>query len=122
MIRVLDEMPEGVIGVEATGKLSAEDYAAVLAPALDAATEGGGKIRIVRFFPGEFDGMEPGAMWQDMKTGVREWSAWERIALVTDHVWMRDGLRLLAWAIPGEVKAFSASERDAAVAWTAATA
>jgi hypothetical protein len=120
MLRLLDQMPEGVVGVEVTGKLRAEDYTAVLAQALDGATEGGRKIRIVLVFPGEFDGMEPGAMWQDMKTGVREWSAWERIALVTDHAWMRDGLALFAWAVPGEVKAFRASERDAAVAWAAA--
>ena len=37
--------------------------------------------------------MEAGAAWQDLTMGVREWSAWERIALVTDHAWMRDGLR-----------------------------
>jgi hypothetical protein len=119
MIRMLDQMPDGVIGVEVTGKLSAEDYTSVLEPALAAATEGGHKIRIVLFFTGKFDGMEPGAMWQDMRTGVREWSAWERIALVTDHAWMREGLRLFAWAVPGEVKAFPESERDAAVAWAA---
>ena len=121
MIRMLDQMPEGVLGFEATGKLSAEDYTSVLEPALAAATESGGKIRIVLFFPGEFHGMQPGAMWQDMKTGVRDWSAWERIALVTDHGWMRDGLRMFAWAVPGEVKAFPLNERDAAVAWAAAT-
>ena len=121
MIRVLDEMPDGVIGVEVTGKLSADDYTTVLEPALAVATEGGGKIRIVIFFTGEFDGMAPGAMWQDMKTGARDWSAWERIALVTDHGWMRDGLRMFAWAVPGEVKAFPLIERDAAVAWAAAT-
>src|SRR5262245_23615644 len=106
MIRVLDQMPDGVIGVEVTGKLSVEDYKEVLAPALAAATTGGRKIRIVLTFTGEFHGMEVEAVWQDVKTGIRDWSAWERIALVTDHGWMRDGLRMFAWAIPGEAKAF----------------
>jgi hypothetical protein len=77
-------------------------------------------IRIVLMFTGEFDGLEPGAVWQDLKTGIRDWSAWERIALVTDHAWMRDGLRMFAWAVPGEVKAYPVSERDDAVAWAAA--
>ncbi|MCU7730958.1 STAS/SEC14 domain-containing protein [Actinoplanes sp. KI2] len=121
MIRVLDEMPDGVLGVEAVGKLRAEDYTEVLAPALAAAIEGGGKIRIVLLFAGAFEGMEPGAVWQDLKMGIRDWSAWERIALVTDHAWMRDGLRMFAWAVPGEVKAFGSSERDDAIAWAAAT-
>ena len=34
MIRVLTGMPAGVVGVEAGGKLTAEDYTKVLAPAL----------------------------------------------------------------------------------------
>src|SRR5690349_20522415 len=112
VIRVLTGMPAGVVGVEAGGKLTAEDYTTVLAPALAAATTDGGKIRIVLFFTSEFDGLEPGAVWQDVKTGLRDWSAWERIALVTDHAWMRDGLRMFAWAVPGEVRAFRAGERE----------
>jgi hypothetical protein len=43
-------------------------------------------------FSGEFHGMDAGAVWQDVRMGVRDWNAWERIALVTDHTWMRDGL------------------------------
>jgi hypothetical protein len=121
VIRVLDGTPDGVLGVEVAGKLRAEDYTKVLAPALAAATEDGRKIRIVLLFTDEFDGMEPGAAVQDLKMGIRDWSAWERIALVTDHDWMRDGLRIFAWAVPGEVKAFRASEWDEAVAWAAAT-
>ena len=119
VIRVLDQLPDGVLGFEATGRLSAEDYTAVLAPALAAATEGGGKIRIVLVFAGEFGGMEAGAVWQDFRTGIRDWTAWERIALVTDHAWMRDGLQMFAWAVPGEVKAFRMAEKDDAVAWAA---
>ena len=83
-MRVLTEMPAGVVGVEAGAKFSAE----VPAPALAAATKDGGKIRIV---------------------------------LVTVHAWMRDGLRMFAWAVPGEVRAFPAGEQEEAIAWAAAT-
>ena len=82
MIRVLDDMPDGVLGFEATGKLTADDYTKVLAPALAAAAAGGAKIRVVLDFTGEFDGMEAGAVWQDLKTGIQDWHAWDRIALV----------------------------------------
>lgn len=34
VIRVLDGMPDGVLGIEAAGKLSSQDYTQVLAPAL----------------------------------------------------------------------------------------
>ena len=121
MIRVLDDMPAGVLGFEANGKLTKQDYVDVLEPALDAATADGGKIRILLDFSGSFDGMELGAAWQDMKTGVRDWNAWERIALVTDHAWMRDGLRIFAWAVPGEVRAFPAGDRADALGWLQAS-
>jgi hypothetical protein len=119
MIRLLDDMPDGVLGFEASGKLTAEDYTEVLEPALQAATAGTGKIRILLDFSGELEGMEVGAVWQDLKTGVREWSSWERIALVTDQAWMRDALRMFSWAVPGEVRAFGAGDRAEAVAWVA---
>src|SRR5689334_19581678 len=45
MIRVLDGLPAGVLGFEASGKLTADDYTQVLAPALEAAARAG-KIRI----------------------------------------------------------------------------
>ena len=119
MLRMIDGMPEGVLGFEATGNLTAQDYTQVLSPALAAATGDGDKIRIVLVFAGEFGGMEPGAVWQDFTMGIHDWNAWERIALVTDHAWMRDGLQMFAWAVPGEVKAYRVSEKDDAVAWAA---
>ena len=121
MMRLLEDMPAGVVGVAASGTLSSADYTDVLGPALKQTIDENGAIRVVLVFDGEFSGMQPGAMWQDLRTGVQEWTSWERVALVTDHGWMRDALRLFAWAVPGEVKAFPLAERNAAVAWAAAT-
>lgn len=120
MITALTGMPDGVLGFEASGTLTADDYTGVLEPALAAASADGRGIRVLLDFAGEFHGMEPGAAWQDLRMGVREWSAWERIALVTDHTWMRDGLSMFAWAVPGEVRAFPTAERAAAIDWLAA--
>jgi len=117
MIAVLTGLPEGVLGFAASGKLTADDYVEVLEPAIAAASGDGQKIRVLLDFSGEFEGMEAGAAWQDARVGVREWSAWERIALVTDHAWMRDGLVMFAWAVPGEVRAFRGHERKAAIEW-----
>jgi SpoIIAA-like len=119
MLTLLDDMPAGVLGVQASGKLSAADYTDVLEPAIAAATADGGKLRVVLVFEGAFGGMEPGAVWQDLRTGVGAWHAWERIALVTDQKWMADGLRLFSWAVPGQARSFDLAERAAAVAWAA---
>ena len=115
MITELSGMPEGVIGFEASGKIAAEDYRDVVLPALEKAATAG-DVRFVIVFS-DFDGMTGGALWQDLKMGVRDWNAWERIALVTDHAWMRDGLSIFSWAVPGEAKAFPVSDHAAAIEW-----
>jgi hypothetical protein len=117
MIRVIDGLPEGVLGFQASGKLTAHEHTDVLAQAPNPARPGCGRIRVLLDFAGEFDGMEGGAVWQDLKMGIHDWNAWERIALVTDHAWMRDGLSMFAWAVPGEVRAFPSEDRDAALGW-----
>jgi SpoIIAA-like len=121
MITRLDDLPAGVLGFEADGEMTAADYETVLAPALNAVTDDGGSLRIVFVFAGEFAGMEAGAMWQDLKMGVKDWNAWERIALVTDQRWMRDGVKMFAWAVPGDVKLFDTTQRADAIAWAAAS-
>ncbi|MFI7066031.1 STAS/SEC14 domain-containing protein [Kribbella sp. NPDC050124] len=119
MIRALDGMPAGVLAFEAGGELSRSDYTEVLAPALESASASGSKIRVVLVFAGPFSGMEPGALWEDLKLGIHDWNAWERIALVTDIRWMRDGLRFFAWAVPGEARVFDLDKRDQAAEWAA---
>jgi hypothetical protein len=119
MLSLLDDMPPGVLGVEASGRLTSQDYTQVLGPAIEAATTGGGKLRVVLVFAGAFDGMDARAVWEDLKTGVSAWHSWERIALVTDHKWMTDGLRLFSWALPGEARSFALTERAEAIAWAA---
>ena len=68
MITELTDLPEGVIGFEASGKLQAEDYRDVLLPAVERAAGAGG-VRIVIVIP-SFDGLSAEAMWEDLKMGV----------------------------------------------------
>ena len=117
MLNEMPDLPPGVIGFEASGKLRAEDYRDTLLPALQRAAAGG-EVRIVIVIP-KFEGFSGGAMWQDLKMGVEHWSAWKRIALVTDIEWMVHGTEWFGWMTPGEVRHFPLADRDAAVEWAA---
>jgi hypothetical protein len=117
MITQLDELPEGVIGFEASGKLAAEDYRDVVLPVLEkAATTGDVRFVIVMR---DFDGMTGGALWQDLKLGVEHLRGWKRIALVTDIAWMTHATDLFGWMTPGETKTFPLAQKDEAVEWVA---
>jgi hypothetical protein len=115
MIAKLEEMPAGVIGFEASGKLAAEDYRDVVLPALEEAAKTGD----VRFLivMRSFDGMAGGALWQDLKVGFEHLRAWKRIALVTDIGWATNATNLFGWMTPGETRTFSLDQQDEAVQW-----
>jgi hypothetical protein len=117
MIKELSDMPSGVIGFEASGKMRAEDYRDVVLPALERAAAAG-EVRFVIVIP-DFDGMSGGALWQDLKVGVEHFRAWKRIALVTDIDWMKHMTSLFGWMTPGEVKIFSLAQQGEAIEWVA---
>jgi hypothetical protein len=123
MIEPLSDMPPGTIGLVATGDVTREEYANVLAPTLRAAIESCARLRLLFQVGPGFRAFEPGALLEDVKSswnlGVRHHDAWERFALVTDVDWMAQAARMLAWATPGEVRVYPISDGDEARAWLA---
>ena len=121
MLSLIPDLPPGVVGVEAHGEVSADDYEQVLVPAVEAAHAAapGGKVRILYVFEGKPD-LSTGAAWQDARLGLRHVRDWERIAVVSDADWLRRAIHGLAWMIPGDVRVFGTTELDAARSWVTA--
>ena len=118
-MKVLTDVPAGIVGIEASGTLRAEDYRDVLLPAIEAGARAGDlRVMIVIL---DFDGITPGALWQDLAMGVEHLSGWKRIALVTDVEWMRHMTQLFGWMTPGAVKQFPLAAREEAATWAAAS-
>ena len=119
MIRLIDGLPDGVVGFEGVGHIDAGDYKSTLDPAINAALESHDKIRLLYVLGDEFEGYSGGAMWEDTRLGMTHWSKWERVAVVTDHGAMRDTVNAFGWMVPGDVKTFALADLDAAKAWLA---
>ncbi len=92
----------------------------MLDPAVDAALRHRDKIRLLYVLGEEFDGYSAGAAWEDTKLGISHWSAWERIAVVTDRRLIGDSVKAFGWMLPGEVKVFGTADRTDAIAWVTA--
>jgi hypothetical protein len=122
MIERIDDMPEGTIGLRASGKLSRDDYREVLEPALREGIDSG-ELRLL-FVLTDFDGLEAAAYPEDIKTGFGAWfghhSAWKRFALVTDTEWVAKWTHAFAWLTPGEVMICEPEKLDEAKRWVAA--
>jgi len=117
MIGQLRELPAGVIGFEATGRIAVEDYRDVVVPALQQAARAG-DVRFLIIMR-DLDGITGGAMWQDLKMGVEHLRSWKRIALVSDINWMTHATDLFGWMTPGETKTFPLDQQDQAIQWVA---
>ena len=117
-IEQLSDLPAGVIGFAAHGKLEADDYKNTLLPAVNKAVEAG-ELRILLVMR-EFDGISPGGIWEDLKMGMSHLTAWKKVAFVTDIEWMVHAVSLFGWMTPGEMKRFPVSEQADALAWVAA--
>lgn len=117
MIEQLHDLPAGVVGFQASGKLAATDYRDVVLPVLERAFAEG-QVRFVIVMT-SFDGMTGGALWQDLKVGIEHLGGWKRIAVVTDIEWVHHLTGLFGWMTPGETKTFTLNQRDEAISWAA---
>jgi SpoIIAA-like len=117
MIELIPGLPSGVVGLEAKGKVSGEDYEQVVIPAVEQARRAHERIRLLYVLGSRFDGFSAAAMWDDARVGMRHPFSWERVAMVTDHEAYRLVSKGWGFLIPGHLRVFELSELDAAKAW-----
>jgi hypothetical protein len=117
MMTLLGGLPDGVVGVAASGQVNAKDYENVLIPAIEQALGQHQRVRFLYHLTPSFTGFSPGAMWDDMKVGMAHLTAWEKVAVVTDLAWIANATKMFGFAMPGLVKVFGNAEMDEARAW-----
>ena len=121
MLERLHDLPDSVVGIKASGEVTGEDYKDVLIPAVEAALEGGQKVRLLYVLGDDVKGMglTAGAAWQDTKVGLGHYNRWQKVAVVSDKEWLRHSVNIFGYLIPGEVKAFTPAEEGEARTWVA---
>jgi len=78
-------------------------------------------LRVLYVTAEDFTGFDPGAMWDDVKMGMRHFSGWDRVALVSDVPWIRTTTAAMSFMIPAEIRLFHLNELDEATQWITAT-
>lgn len=119
MIRLLSDMPPGVLGFEAIDEVEEEDYRNVLVPAIERAIDEHGKVRLVYVLGQEFEKYDEDAVKEDLKLGLSHPASFERIALVTNVGWAKPAMRAFSVLVPGQARAFRVAQLQEAKAWAA---
>jgi hypothetical protein len=117
MIELIEGLPDGVIGIEAVGNVTLEDYDDVVAPAVERALASHRKIRLLHVLGDRLTGHSASALLEDAKLGLSNFRSIERIAVVTDIRHFRALVKGAGWTLPGDLKLFSNAERAEAEAW-----
>jgi hypothetical protein len=113
----IEGLPDGVIGLRAVGRVTGDDYRSVLVPAVDEATAGGHRARLLLDLGEGFEGYDASAMAADAGVGLEHFRSFERVAVVTDADWIRRAIHLFGPLIPGEVMVFPVADEARARAW-----
>ena len=116
MIKVIEDMPAGTIGLEAVGKVTGDDYEKVLVPAVGEALDRK-DVRLLYVLGDEFDSYSADAVWADTKLWARHLTDWERVAIVSDADWLENSVKALGWLMPGKVRVFDTDDVDDAKEW-----
>ena len=117
MLEPLKNLPPGISGLKAVGTLTRNDYETVLEPLLEDARREGRHLRFLYELGPEFEGVTPGAAWEDAKVGLRSLSLFEGCAIVSDADWISRVTRFAGFLMPCPVRVFPTSERAEAVRW-----
>lgn len=117
MLKLLTGLPDQVLGIEAVGEVTGEDYQSVLVPAIESKVSSHRRMRLLYVLGSDFTGFTGAAAWEDAKVGMRHFTAFERIAIVTDVDWIERMVKALGFILPGEVSVFSNKDLADARSW-----
>lgn len=117
MIETLSGFPDNVVGFKASGRVTRQDYETVVVPAVEEAFRRRQSLRLYYQLDRDFEGVGPGAMWEDFKVGMEHVRQWERIALVTDVDWIGAAMKVFGFLMPGDMRLFSLADADQAREW-----
>ena len=123
VIETLSDLPAGVIGFKASGKITRDEYHELMKPIYEL-LEQGGPVNLLFVIADDFSGLELAALGEDMRAagsvGLKHRSAWKKMALLTDKDWIRRGAAGFGWLAPGDFRVFDQDQLAEATGWLAA--
>lgn len=120
MIKHLTNFPDNVLAFVCEGHVTRADYDSVIVPAVEDALHHHKKIRLFYETAPVFESIDAGAMWEDFKESIAHYTAWERVAIVSDIDWIKRAMKLSAFVSPAEVKIFPTAHAAQAREWVTA--
>ena len=117
MLIPITDLPPFVFGITATGTVTSDDIEQVLLPGLQNLVDNYNEIYYILVLETEIKNFTAGSWLQDMKAGIKHFTKWKKIAVVTDEAGVEKFTDVFSIAVPGESKGFKLAEYDDALSW-----
>jgi len=115
--QLIDQLPSNVVGVEAHGVITAQDYDKQLIPHIQEKLKTHDHINLLFVAGDAFRTYSAGAVWDDTRFGMMHLADFEKIAIVSDVDWIRMGAKIFGPLMLGKLHVFAMSELDEAKRW-----
>jgi hypothetical protein len=116
MLQIMPESQGYILGVKATGKFTNQDYKEFLIPRLEDLIQEHGKVRVLLYLDGDFQGWELDAIRSE-PFGFQHKDDFQRIAVVGGSWWLSLEMKLVTPFMAGEVRNFSREDLPGAWTW-----
>lgn len=120
MLTIINDVPAGTIGFQASGRVTAHDQDRILEPALRNTLLAQRSVRLLYQVAPDFEGYDPQTPLDDAVFGTRHFNHFERIAFLSEDGPFRRAVSAIDGLMPADVKTFAISEGDAAKDWLSA--
>lgn len=117
MIKEIIQLPDTLVGFEASGEVTADDFKEVVIPKVKKFIEKHDKINYILVLNTDISNFTAGAWLQDLWMGIKDLAKWNRAAIVSDNETIKKGTAIFTKIMPGEFKVFEHAFYDEVVQW-----
>jgi SpoIIAA-like len=119
MIELHNDLPSYVAAFTASGAVTKADYENVLIPRIEEVYKQHGHIHFLFELKTDVGNFTVNAWWKDLLIGLKHFSNWKRMAIVSDQKFVNEISSALSFVLPGKTKGFSLENIADARIWVA---
>ncbi|MDQ1097113.1 MULTISPECIES: SpoIIAA family protein [Chryseobacterium] len=117
MIKIIPEAPENVAAFNATGEVTKEDFEQLVIPRVQQKVDQYGELNYLLYLDTDLDKFTMGAWIEDALLGIKNFTKWNRTAIVTDKEGVQNFTDAFSVLMPGECKSFPKENLYNALYW-----
>jgi hypothetical protein len=117
MIEHLENLPYNVAGFRASQKVTKDDFKNTLLPKVKELVDKTDKLNYILVLDTSIRNFTLGAWIQDLILGIKYFTKWRRIAIVTDVNSIRIFTKYHSYFMPGEYRGYKHNDLQKAVDW-----